>query len=251
MVQKNGSDASIFQLLAASNFCKKALNCMYPETQNPGVNIRIHNQIFFHSGQIYYPENPDGMINILWTHTSDTNLQGWKPNHFMSCFPRILLSVKEIAPQRDTDPMFAEDEGQPKVKTQSGDDSQCKNNGGKEQAIKKQYMAARYDAGSKVPEKLDRSWYINDTNVTAEIKYALIQNRAPPVGFKFPPKEYKDKRRSSRFIKRYCQHSWFTDFDFISYSTNQGGLYCAACVLFHTETQREQPHVLVYKPFTN
>ena len=35
-------------------------------------------------------------------------------------------------------------------------------------------MEAEYDTGSKVPEKLDISHYINDTNVTAEIKYALI-----------------------------------------------------------------------------
>ena len=90
--------------------------------------------------------------------------------------------------------MFAEDERQPEVETQPGDDSQCKNNGGKEQATKKQYMEAEYDTGGKVPEKLDTGQYINDTNVTAEIKYALTQNRAPPVGFKFPPKEYKDKR---------------------------------------------------------
>ena len=108
-------------------------------------------------------------------------------------------------------------------------------------------MEAEYDIGSKVSEKLDISQYIN---VTAEIKYGLIQNRAPPVGFKFPPKEYQDKRRSSGFIKRHCLHSWFTDFDFISYSTSQDGLYCTACVLFHTETQNIHPHVLVYMPYT-
>ena len=53
--------------------------------------------------------------------------------------------------------MFAEDEGQPEVETQPGDDSQSKNNGVKEQAAKKQYMEAEYDTGSKVPEKLDIS----------------------------------------------------------------------------------------------
>ena len=112
---------SIFQLFAASNFCKKAINSIYSEAQNPGVNRRVHNQISFPNGQIYYPENLDGMFNILSTHTSDTNLQGWKANHFVPCFPRILLSSKEIPPQKDTDPMFAEDEGQPEVETQTGD----------------------------------------------------------------------------------------------------------------------------------
>ena len=67
----------------------------------------------------------------------------------------------------------------------------------------------------------------------------------------FDQRNTKYKRRSFGFIKRYCQHSWFTDFDFISYSTSQDGLYSTACVLFHTETQTEQPSVLVYKPYTN
>ena len=98
---KNGRDTLIFQLLVTSNFCKKAISSIYPEAQNPGVNRRVTNQIFFPSGQIYYPENLDGMINILWTHTSDTNLQGWKPNHFLPCFPRILLCSKEIPPQTE------------------------------------------------------------------------------------------------------------------------------------------------------
>ena len=65
----NATDTSIFQLLAASNFCKKAINSIYPEAQNSGVNRKIHNQILFPNGQIYYHDNLDGMINILWTHT--------------------------------------------------------------------------------------------------------------------------------------------------------------------------------------
>ena len=72
--KKNGRLTSIFQLLAASNFCKKVINSIYPEAQNPGVNRRVRNQIFFPNGQIYYPQNMDGMVNIFWTHTSDTNL---------------------------------------------------------------------------------------------------------------------------------------------------------------------------------
>ena len=39
-------------------------------------------------------------------------------------------------------------------------------------------MEAEYDTGSKVPEKLDISQYINDTKVTADIKYALIQKQS-------------------------------------------------------------------------
>ena len=50
-------------------------------------------------------------------------------------------------------------------------------------------MEAEYDTGSKVPEKLEINQYMDDINVTAEIEYAFIQNRAAPVGFKFLPKE--------------------------------------------------------------
>ena len=39
-------DISIFQVLAASNFCKKTINSIYPEAQNPGVNRRVQNQTF-------------------------------------------------------------------------------------------------------------------------------------------------------------------------------------------------------------
>ena len=56
--------------------------------------------------------------------------------------------------------MFVEDEGQPKVETQPGNDSQSKNNRGKEQTRKKQYMEAEYDTGNKVPKKLDIGHYI-------------------------------------------------------------------------------------------
>ena len=59
-----------------------------PKSTDSWCNRRVHNQIFFRGGQTYYPENLDGIINILWMHTSDTNLQGWKPNHIVPFFPK-------------------------------------------------------------------------------------------------------------------------------------------------------------------
>ena len=84
---KDGQYSSILHLLAICNVIQKPLNSVYPKAQNPGVDRDVHNQVFFPIGQIYYPENLDGMVTILWTHTSDTKLKGWKPNHFVSCFP--------------------------------------------------------------------------------------------------------------------------------------------------------------------
>ena len=55
-------------------------------------------------------------------------------------------------PQRDPEPMFAEDKGQPEVETQLEDDSQSKNNRGKEQATKKQYMETEYCAMPQITD---------------------------------------------------------------------------------------------------
>ena len=103
----------------------------------------------------------------------------------------------------------------------------------------------------KVSSALDIRHYLLNDEISAETKFALIRNRAPPTGFKFPAKEYKDKRRFSGISKRYCQSNWFDEFDYISYSKSEDGLYCTACVLFYSKTQRQQPEVLVSKPYRN
>ena len=108
-------------------------------------------------------------------------------------FPKDPMQFKEIPPQRDTDPMFVENEGQSEVETQGRDDLQSKSNGGKEQATKRQYLEAEYDTDSKVPEKLDISWYINDANVTAEIKYARFKTEHHQLDLSFHQRNTKIK----------------------------------------------------------
>ena len=80
----------------------------------------------------------------------------------------------------------------------------------------------------KVSSALDICHYLLNDEISAETKFVLIRNRAPPTGFKFPAKEYKDKRRFSGISKRYCQSNWFDEFDYISYSKSEDGLYCTA-----------------------
>ncbi|XP_035660282.1 52 kDa repressor of the inhibitor of the protein kinase-like [Branchiostoma floridae] len=52
-------------------------------------------------------------------------------------------------------------------------------------------------------------------------------------------------------MNRYCQREWLETFEFVSYSTEQDGLYCLPCVLFPTSSTREQPTLLVKRPFRN
>ena len=101
---------------------------------------------------------------------------------------------------------------------------------------------------------LQISDYVDCIDVDDRTKMLLIENNKPPPGFKFPPKEYRDKRRASGMIKRYCREEWFRDFNFISYSVRHDGLYCNTCVLFHTEHSRpnmDRVNMLVTKPYRN
>ena len=82
---------------------------------------------------------------------------------------------------------------------------------------------------------LDISDYTENEDISDDAKYVLINNRHPPKGFKFPARQSKDKRKASGVINRYCKEEWFTQFDFISYSVAQDGIYCNNCLLFPVE----------------
>ena len=70
------SGCSILHLFAICNVVKMPVCSIYSKAANPGVNIDVHKQMLFPLGQIYYPENLDGMISILWRHISNNNLRG-------------------------------------------------------------------------------------------------------------------------------------------------------------------------------
>ena len=101
---------------------------------------------------------------------------------------------------------------------------------------------------------LDISDYTEDEDISDDTKYALINNQHPPKGFKFPARQSKDKCKASAVINRYCKEEWFTQFDFISYSVAQDGIYCNNCLLFPVENpipHKEKPELIVKKPYTN
>ena len=93
MSAKSGTCTSVLHILATCNITKKVVNIIYTKAHNSGVDRGIHNQVFFPMGQMFYPENMAEVISLLWTHTSITSLRGWKPNHFVLCFPDITKKV--------------------------------------------------------------------------------------------------------------------------------------------------------------
>jgi len=115
-------------------------------------------------------------------------------------------------------------------------------------------MSIHHDVHNPEPVSmsLDISYYTKGraTNLDADTKYRLIQERVPPTGFKFPGKAYRDKRKVTGVMNRYCQREWFDAFRFISYSKTQDGLYCLCCVLFPTTSPSCQPKLFVKQPYT-
>ena len=84
---KRDTYASMLHTMALCNVIKKPINSIHPMVQNPSIDRDVHNQVLFPIGEIYYSDSLSDILTILWTHTSDTNLVGWKPNHFVPCFP--------------------------------------------------------------------------------------------------------------------------------------------------------------------
>ena len=93
---------------------------------------------------------------------------------------------------------------------------------------------------------------ITDNDISDGNKYLLIQNRAPEKTSEFPRIIYTNKRKTSREIKLHWKHSWFSEFNFICYSTSTDGLFCAACVLFLMSAQRgSRANSLITQPYRN
>ena len=89
-----------------------------------------------------------------------------------------------------------------------------------------------------------------DNNAPNEIKYKLILHREPEATFQFPSKLFCDKRRASGSIKRHWCREWFRNFDFLSYSKIDNGLYCLVCRLF-PDTSHRRPTKLISEPYNN
>lgn len=72
-----------------------------------------------------------------------------------------------------------------------------------------------------------------------EMKNTIITNRVPSKVINSHQRNMWTKKKKG-FWRRSCQHQWFPQFDFISYSTNGDGVYCLACVFFPKEGLRSK-----------
>ncbi|CAG2234753.1 unnamed protein product [Mytilus edulis] len=93
---------------------------------------------------------------------------------------------------------------------------------------------------------------LHERPVDNATKYSLIKNRIPPEHFVYPSKEYKDTSKKSGKRKRSCQHQWFEQFKFITYSMENDGIYCLPCILVSIEnTPGGRARLLITLPYKN
>jgi len=77
---KPGSYSSMWHIFALSNIL--AIQTVYPEVKGSLINQNYVNVLITPS-QIQHPN----VAYIMWTHTSNVDLDGWTPNHFVPLIP--------------------------------------------------------------------------------------------------------------------------------------------------------------------
>lgn len=76
---KNGTYSGLREIAALSTVLETEIFSIYPMIQNPCVHRDDLNTIFY----LKRTQTSNRQLNIMWTHTSNTNLVGWCPNHFV------------------------------------------------------------------------------------------------------------------------------------------------------------------------
>ena len=108
------------------------------------------------------------------------------------------------------------------------------------------------DVTTDTSNAIDIASVVSETKLSGQRKYNVILNRKPHPQFNLPSKEYKDSRRQSGTMKRYCQHKWFGIFPFIAYSTQEDGIYCLFCSVFPVKPmQGSRAKMMINKPYSN
>ena len=103
---KDGHYSSLIHFYASVNALSRPVVTIFPSTQHVTINREIHNQIIRPLSQSSLQNDPP--MFIMWTHTSNTSLVNWSPNHFVSCHENGDTSEESNS------------EGPPLKKTESG-----------------------------------------------------------------------------------------------------------------------------------
>ena len=94
--------------------------------------------------------------------------------------------------------------------------------------------------------------HLTSSEITDEMRLALIKNRQPEPDFKYPPKQYVVKSRKEGVRQRYCSREWFRMYNMLCYSKSTDGLFCLCCVLFPMPAQQgKRAANMITTPYSN
>ncbi|XP_066912218.1 uncharacterized protein, partial [Clytia hemisphaerica] len=87
---KLGTYASITHLTALVNILGIKVRSIYPESDNSAVKRDFFNKIFNPLKDLH----PTHCLTLMWSHTQNTEMFGWCPNHFVPCVLKDWLSFE-------------------------------------------------------------------------------------------------------------------------------------------------------------
>ena len=101
---KNGCFSSLWQIYAIANVLLKPVATLYPHVFSVGLPRYLYHAIL--KPWLLHEEVPP--LLIMWTHTQNTSIWHWQPNHFVPClqpatFPETKPAEKVHGQMQDDD----------------------------------------------------------------------------------------------------------------------------------------------------
>ena len=264
----NGQYSSLLHLCATANAFNRPIVTIFPQVHNIVINREVHNQFIRPVG---FSEGMCGpSMYIMWTHTSNTNEQMWRPNHFVSCHViddtkpsnqnqsscgqpplKKQKKVSDFFPSetKDNEPPSADAQSQEhtdqktesseNIETETADDKNADH-----QTDTEFHSHSSYELGDIVNGTIPLS-SLSDLE-----KISIAESNPDPETLKDLPYQTKQFAGKSKEKKLYFQTSWLDKHKWLSYSSVFKGGLGKVCVLFPQSGFRCYD-TFFSKPFTN
>ena len=99
---KPGTYSTMWHIFELSNILGFPIQTVYPEVKGSLVN-RNYVNVLITPSQMQHPT----VAYIMWTHTSNVDLHGWTPNHFVPLIPVPPLAVGAVQAKPSAPPLTA------------------------------------------------------------------------------------------------------------------------------------------------
>ena len=218
---KDGEYAGLLQIFAAVNAIHRPVYSIYPRANNPAVDRKSHNLCIVPFSN--ESSNLRDKVHVMWTHTSNTNMTAWSPNHFVACV---------AIPDSDSGDNFSSES------TFEGASRYFDTAGGMDTSASRENLSSENTMGSSskpqrpetLPKKRKQSTDVpedaKNKEPSGETKWQTpdvgdFPNQ--PKGTQFPMSSFGKKNRS-------MNSSWFNRWSWLHYLESADSVFCFYCV---------------------